>query len=283
MNMTVLFSLSFRILTTIVFGFALQNCALDEPYLDPSGPRYSGDFRTTDETPSSELKIIAYNLEFAEGVERAIAILQEHPLDNADVILMQEMDAPATERIAEALDFAYVYYPATVKRGQDFGNAVLSRYEILEDSKVILPHADPYTGSRRIAVQAKLRLESENGSKESLHVYSVHTATMALGLRARLEQAEAIVRNTNETEGAAFIGGDFNTADPGSTSQTKKIMSENNFVLMSSEAKNTGSGYGQKLTLDYIFGRGAREIESGTFVGDAGSDHQPIWVQCSID
>ncbi|MBT8492832.1 MAG: endonuclease/exonuclease/phosphatase family protein, partial [Deltaproteobacteria bacterium] len=149
-------------------------CELDSPYLDPDGPRYAGDYSQPDAMLASPLRVVSYNLEFGREVDTAIAALQTSELGNADIVLMQEMDADATERIAEALSLAYVYYPASVKNGSDFGNAVLARVPITSDAKLLLPHADPYTASRRIATSATV--ESPEGT---IRIYSTHTATVS--------------------------------------------------------------------------------------------------------
>ena len=54
------------------------------------------------------------------------------------------MDAPRTDAVARHLQMNYVYYPGSVhENGRDFGNAVLSRWPIVADKKLILPHRDP--------------------------------------------------------------------------------------------------------------------------------------------
>ena len=77
-----------------------------------------------------------YNLRWGRHVNRAIHVLQTRaPLRGADVVLLQEMDADGTERIANALEMFWVYYPAAIhpKRGRDFGNAILSRWPIVAE------------------------------------------------------------------------------------------------------------------------------------------------------
>lgn len=252
---------------------ALCACELDQPYLDPDGPRYAGDYRQGEAAESATIKVVSYNLEFGREVDVATAALETEALGGADVVLMQELHPDAVDRLAAALSLAYVYYPASVKNGQDFGNAVLSRWPIQGDQKVLLPHGDPYTNSHRIAVSATLDI-----SGRPLRSYSTHLATPSLGLGARLDQLEAIARHADFAGGPALIGGDLNTADPGSASQFEDLLGDYQFRWASSDATDTGTSFGQSATLDYVFARDVAAQSSGTFAGEAGSDHRPIWV-----
>ena len=254
-----------------VLGVA--GCALDSPYLDPDGPRYSGDFTVGEPEPDGELRVVAFNLEFGMDVPVAVVALQSPELANFDLLLMQEQTPESCDEIAAALGLRYVYYPATVKRGGDFGNVVFSPWPLGDDKKILLPHADPYVGSKRIAVFAEAMIEGT-----PIAAYSAHTATVTLGLGARLDQAEAIAIDAEGRSSIVVIGGDFNTADPGSDTQTVDLLANYGLGYASPDATDTGSGLGQRFTLDYIFARGIESRSSGTYQPDAGSDHQPVWA-----
>ena len=51
------------------------------------------------------------------------------------------MDEPGARAFADSLGFGYVYFPATLHpvTGRDFGNAVLSRFPIEDERKIVLP------------------------------------------------------------------------------------------------------------------------------------------------
>ena len=136
---------------------------------------------------------------------------------------------------------------------------------------------DPYTNSRRIAVTASADL----GGTARLAIYSTHTATPSLGLGARLDQIEAILDDAGDAA-QVVIGGDLNTADPGSAAQVRELFDEWGFDWASDEATPTGTAFGSDATLDYIFARGPAAGASGTFDGEAGSDHKPIWVELGL-
>ena len=126
----------------------------------------------------AELAVCTFNIEFAEHVTQAISELSgdEH-LRTCSVVLLQEMDWPGARRVAEALALDVVYYPGSVQHDKDFGNAVLSKWPIVDDKKLILPHRNPTNGRIRIAVSATL------GTPFSpITAYSVHGDTRGLGL-----------------------------------------------------------------------------------------------------
>jgi endonuclease/exonuclease/phosphatase family metal-dependent hydrolase len=257
---------------------ALPACGIEPNYTDPEGPRYAGDHAAQEPSTGGPLLVVSYNLAFGRDVPTAIDVLGTAPLAGADLILMQEMDADGVDRIASAHGLRYVYYPASRKKGHDWGNAVLSRWPIVDDRKLLLPYADPFSNTRRIAVAARVDV----GGDEVL-VYSTHIATPSLGLGARLDQIEAIVDDADETdrELPALVGGDLNTADPGSGGQVREVFADHDFAWASDRATDTGTAFGSDATLDYVFARGMTVGDSGTFRGDAGSDHQPIWVELS--
>ena len=100
------------------------------------GPRYAGAAPAGVATPAPvehgpvPLRIVSFNIERALRVDTAIEVLRgEDGTRGADVLLLQEMDAEGTQKVAAALGMSYVYYPGTLsfKTQRDFGNAVLSR------------------------------------------------------------------------------------------------------------------------------------------------------------
>jgi endonuclease/exonuclease/phosphatase family metal-dependent hydrolase len=265
----------------LLLGLAACRCALAPNYEDPAGPRYAGDFVTAAPVPGELLRVVAYNLALGEEVDIAIAALSTPPLAQADVVLMQEMDAGGVERIARALGLRYVYYPAFVQRdGDDFGNAVLTRWPILADRKVLLPHYDPYVHSRRAGVLTVLDL----GGGRPAVVGSVHTATFLTGLGARLDQAQAMRDAVDATDAAPpgalrLVAGDFNTPDPGSLDQTVALYAERGYAWASEGAGPTGHWLLGSFTSIVAFARGADTRARGVYAGESGSDHQPIWVE----
>ena len=151
-------------------------CRTGRNYPDPVEPRYVGSATTIAETGRGDtLRVVSFNIEYARETKRAIRIIRSSPeLRDADVILLQEMTAPTTKMVADSLGMHYVYYPATYNRivRHDFGNAVLSRWPIVEDAKLILPSRSRYAKTQRIATAATLQV-----GERRVRVYSTHFGT----------------------------------------------------------------------------------------------------------
>lgn len=179
-------------------------------YTSDVAPRYGGSGRQPfPHAASDTLRIMSFNLQFGRNVPEALDLIRKEPrLRDADVVLLQEMDARGTARIAAELGYSWVYYPATrhPKTGRDFGNAVLSRLPIESDRKVILPHLARIGRTQRAAVGATLRW-----GDRPLRVYSLHLATFTgNGPKARTQQLETVLADADSFP-YVVIGGDFNS------------------------------------------------------------------------
>lgn len=255
----------------------LGGCAALTNYVEPDGPRYAADHASRDalRAPGEALRVVSYNVQFGERIDEAIRELAERPeLKDADVILLQEMDAEGVDAIARALHLSYVYYPASVHtNGRDFGNAILTPWRIRADRKVVLPHASPTNAQRRIAVRAEIETD-----RLTFAAYSVHTETPWLGLKARLEQARAVVEDAGDGL-PAVIGGDFNTADPGSIAQTREIFARGHFEHVTGGVGGTKKTGPFNFGLDHVFTRGFEARAAGKIANNEASDHAPVWVE----
>ena len=120
------------------------------------------------------LVVVTFNVKEGERVDRAIAALRADTVTrDADILLLQEMDAHGTRRIAEAMGMGGGYFPTWFgEDGEGFGNAVLSRWPIVDDEKLILPHLAFFNRLQRTATVATLDV---NGTR--VRVYSIHLAT----------------------------------------------------------------------------------------------------------
>lgn len=248
----------------------LAGCRTGLDYPDPGGPRYAGPPAPAAPACRDTLRIVSFNVKYARHVDRALALLRSEPaLRGADVVLLQEMDADGTRRIAEALGMGYVYYPAILRFGtrRDFGNAVLSRWPIEADAKLVLPHRSRYTRTQRIATAATLRIGGER-----VRVYSAHLGTFAdLSAAQRRDQLRAVL-----TDAAAYprvvIGGDLNDHDVG------EVAREAGYAWPTRNGPRT-----HRLgRLDHIFLKGLATPDTaaaGTVTDVRGaSDHRPVWA-----
>ncbi|MEJ2502611.1 MAG: endonuclease/exonuclease/phosphatase family protein [Gemmatimonadota bacterium] len=251
---------------------ASSGCHVVTNYPDPVGPRYAGTVRDAS-PPEDTLVVVTFNVEHGERVLRAIEALRADSVTReADIVLLQEMDAAGTRRVAEALAMDWVYYPAREGRdGDDVGNAVLSRWPIVEDEKLVLPHLAVFGGSQRIATAATVRI---GGS--TLRVYSVHLATpVNLTPGKREDQLHAVLEDA-----AAYprvvIGGDLNSHGLGHGAV------ERGYAWPTRDGPATVFLF----RWDHILHRGLQSPPeaAGTVLDNRGaSDHRPVWARVALD
>jgi endonuclease/exonuclease/phosphatase family metal-dependent hydrolase len=246
-------------------------------HTDPLGPRYTGTPSSPASTAQSgapdaldALRLVTFNVQYANHVDRAIEVLNVGgPLKGADIIALQEMDAAGTKRIADALGMAYVYYPAILHRRthRDFGNAILSRWPIVDDRKIILPHLARFENTQRIATAATVIV-----GDEAIRVYSVHLATwIEIGPDARRDQVYAVLADAKHYD-RVIVSGDMNSYGIGAAFQ----MAGYHWSTEHNPASDRWFNW------DHIFLKGfdAPQRDSAGVVHDnrGASDHRPVWA-----
>jgi len=256
----------------------LAACRTGRNYPGANEPRYAG-APPAGPAPASRradtLRVVTFNVRFAIEVDSAIAVLTSAPaLRDADVVLLQEMDGDGTRRVAEALGMAYVYYPAIFRRPtrRDFGNAVLSRWPIEGDAKLVLPHVSRYARTQRIATAATIRV----GDTTRVRVYSTHLGTVFdVGAAARRAQLRAILADA-ERWPRVVLGGDMNSEDVG------RVAVAMGYAWPTERGPYTTP---RRQRLDHVFLKGLA-TPNGTAPAAAGvvseirgaSDHFAVWV-----
>ena len=246
-------------------------------YTHPQYPRYvSLDSLSRKPAFNGILKVITYNIRLAKKTEKALDLLTGHgDLNDADILCLQEMDPHGVDLIARSLKYNYVYYPAIhhPRSAKDFGNAILSKWPIISDRKIILPKAG--AGKlQRIAVNATV---SVNGTKIS--VFCVHMKIYTRRRQRRvlihhiLSAIEPSVRN-------CIVAGDFNTFSRSSRKTFLEPLKEADFE---SATESVGWTYkywyllNKRAALDHIFIKGMNVINAGKVINRKPSDHIPVW------
>lgn len=250
-------------------------CRTGQNYPPEGVPRSSAPVRlavaaTHPRVMPDSLRVVTFNIKYAVRVNEAIAVLAtDRTLANADVIFLQEMDAPATARIADALGLGYVYYPSTRQRRsqRDFGNAVLSRWPIIADERLVLPHHSRFTRTQRVATAATIQV-----GHRAVRVYSVHLGIVTdISPDQRRDQLEFVIRDAMRFP-YVIIGGDMNArgVGPAARSHGYDWMTERN-------GRTTRFG-----RWDHFFTRGFAhrgEIPTGVSrESRAASDHHAVWM-----
>src|SRR6187397_2080310 len=179
-----------RATAVVTSALAAFGCTPARNY-EGSGPRYAWEAPATPD-PVPGLRIVTFNIRYARDVTGALAAIRadEH-LRGADVVALQEMDAPGVDAIARGLGLSYVYYPGAIHPtgGKDFGNAVLVRGRIERDGKVFLPHLSRGRAMQRIAVWADVNVDGTRFRMYSLHL----SADAEMSRPKRLEQLRALI------------------------------------------------------------------------------------------
>lgn len=247
-----------------------NGCAQALNYAEPDGPRFAGSYAPESASSSFDgtLDVVTLNIQFSLRIERARELFDRvEELGHADVVLLQEMDAAGTRALAAHLGMAYVYYPATIhpKTDRDFGNAVLSRWPLVHDRKVRLPHHGFADGSQRIATCATVQTPGE-----PVEVCSLHLATpLELSPWARREQALAVANELGAAK-RAVIGGDFNSHRLGNT------LTGEAFEWPTRDIGKTRGLF----SLDHLFTRGLHAESVGKISDTLGAtDHAAVWAR----
>ena len=252
---------------------ATAACRTGLDYAPSAAPRYVGHVQQVAPRPlrADTLLIVSFNVAFGRAIDSAIAVLRETPeLRDADVVLLQEMDGEGTRRVADALHLSYVYYPAIrhLRTGRDFGNAVLSRWPIVADERLVLPNASRYAGTHRIATAATLSV-----CDTPLRVYATHLGTVAdIRQPRRREQLAFVLRDAERFE-RAVVGGDLNSGDLGGVAEARGFA--------------WPTAHGPRTTLlgrwDHLFVRGLDTLHAGTVRDNRhASDHVPVWARVRL-
>jgi endonuclease/exonuclease/phosphatase family metal-dependent hydrolase len=248
----------------------LAGCAHTINYLDPRGPRYEGRHAVPD--PDPVLRVVTFNVKWGQKVDRVIDVLRETPaLRDPDLLCLQEMDSRGVERLAAALGYDYVYYPAAYhpKAHQDFGNALLSRFPLLEDRKIVLPERNRFRDMQRVALAATVSIAGT-----PVRFYCLHLDTLS-GIEGpqRRHQVEAVL-----ADAAAYprviVAGDLNNRN-----QVGALFTKAGYEWLTRDIGNTILLW----SWDHIFTLGLALRAPGS-VGAVketrgASDHRPVWAE----
>lgn len=230
---------------------------------------------------TDSLVVASYNIQYGQNVDQAIADLRADPwCADADILLLQEMDPDGTEYIARELGYDFIYYPATQHPEHDlpFGNAVLSRANILQHYFIALPVKSPFPVTSRIAVVAQI-----DADPEPIVMVSLHSSTVVVSRAVRLEQFESVRDSLTRFEGPVVIGGDFNTATYDDVRLLRARMRDSGFMHARPPSPTAHLPAWQlaldvEANLDHFFFRELQLRRNGVVTEATASDHLPVWA-----
>jgi endonuclease/exonuclease/phosphatase family metal-dependent hydrolase len=262
-----------------MFLFAIQAYTAKN-YSDPNYPFYSGNYAAETPKPVEALTVVSYNIWFAENIDQALAELKEiRSQKELDIVLLQEMDETGTERIARELQLNYVYFPAAIEPtyNKNFGNAILSRWPIVDSRKLILPHKSLSNRMNRIATRAIVRIHDTD-----ILVYSLHTESIFTLPQFREDQYTAVLEDIGPEDHLVIVGGDFNSFTEADVSKIEEDYRQAGFMKVSEASGYTMAKYGIEFSSDHIFAKGFVLEEAGKLEGATASDHLPIWINLML-
>jgi endonuclease/exonuclease/phosphatase family metal-dependent hydrolase len=260
----------------------LFSCCPKLIYTDPQGPVFKAKFTSGLKQTPDTLKVVSFNIEYGEKIDQAIHELKFAPeIQNAHIILLQEMDEKGTEKIAKALQMNYVYYPAAVHTyGRNFGEAVLSKGLIVNEYKVILPHRNPICHQKRIVTMAVI----ETGTVRIL-AGSMHLEVNTLSVEKRIDQANAVLDAVPDSINQVILGGDYNTLVQNTIDSLDIMVEKAGYQRATTDIDYTieSSPFGWlKLNLDHIYVKGFIPVNSGVYKESKASDHFPVWTRLKL-
>jgi len=268
-------------LAVILCLVTLAGCGLKTGYAPSEVTIHRGSTAKSAPAPKDSLRVVSWNIQYGENVVKAIGEIRANPeLAAADIILLQEMGPGGVRHMAEELGMHHVYGAAAVHPHHKklFGNAVLSRWPIINDQVLILPHETILTGHRRIAVAADIDMGSR-----TVRAISIHTATVVMNQDNRIDQAKAVRDTLGGFDGPVILGGDFNTISEYEVTLLRQVMRRLRLKpVRLPKGPTIANKYkkvpGSQPVLDHIFYKEFEPGSSGVARETLASDHYPIWA-----
>ena len=221
-----------RILTAAALLLVVAACNKDENYNDKYGDR------AVIPPKGQSLRVMTYNIYGARATSPANAadldaIAEVIRRQNPDFVTLNEVDVFTNRTgkdvhqardLAEKLGMEWHFSKAIDRDGGEYGDAVLSKYPILEKRSYRLPCAAEQPGEDRSLCVIRVQIDGKD-----LYVASTHLDHLS-GDASRLVQATEIGRILDtELEGDLILCGDLNA-----------IPSSNVIATMTSFLTNTG-------------------------------------------
>jgi len=271
-----------KIFSKIVFFAFLFSCRALSFYGDADKPFfYSGNKVIPSQETSDSLTVVTFNIKKARKIEMAISELKELKKKSpVDIYLLQEMDEKGVQTIAANLNLNYLYIPIAYDKSDEknIGNAILTSGTIVHPEKLILPHAKWQNQQRRAVSIGEVDIH-----QRKIMVFSVHTETVAMSRKMRMDQVDSIVHFAKQ-ESAHYdyvlIGGDFNTVFPNYAQSVVTRFKDNGFDWSTSSVGSTAKAMLGivKPTNDYLFSRGFKAVGAYVVRSSKSSDHYPVFA-----
>lgn len=243
------------------------------------------------------LRVVTYNVHGISGEAIAGALRSDRQLAEADVVLLQEVAAPAIPSAAgacsaacaagRALGMASVFAPGHQQDGGTSGVAILSRRPLRDPQIIELPYRHAVVNSaRRIALAATV--DTAGGP---LRVVAVHLENR-INPAARISQLAPALAHARQVGGAVLIGGDMNTSPFSWLGHLIPIPTGQQDDRLAAAVRAAGldtpvtdvfaTSKWLSMRLDAIYTRGVRPGAYGVAQKVRASDHLPLWLDVEL-
>lgn len=240
---------------------------------------------STTQSKPTPLTVLTYNIHHGEGtdakldLERIACIIRT---ENPDLVALQEVDEK-TERTANVSQAAelgrltglhHVFGKAMDYRGGGYGQAILSRWPIIE-TKV---HQLPQRSGREPRILLITKIESPHRALTFATSHLDHQLE-----EVRLDQARELNRILAASKTPALLCGDFNA---GPESSTLKFLFEHWIDTTGGNAANTIPAGDPRKRIDYILAspKARWTTETSRVLEEPiASDHRPVLTRVTLN
>jgi len=245
---------------------------------DENGTRVSFPERTEGPPQRRPLIVMTYNIAGHDGLfhgdhvqKIAEAIHHLHP----DIVALQEVlrgswQARFHDQLAEieSRTGLHGYFAPTYKSwGGAFGNAILTRGEILHTEE----HPLPAVGEPRAILEATIRIDGA-----TINVFATHLSTWGrFNSRIRTEQMRCLAQEVRTSRYPFLLAGDFNTHPE---SPEMDVFRRENAAQPASQAIGPTFPFWRQQ-IDYIFTDYGWDVRSSHAWPIGSSDHLPVTAE----
>jgi len=227
------------------------------------------------------MRIVTYNIHKGRGIDGRTSIKRiESVLADldADIIALQEVFSfcdsaeGQVEALASTLDLHAAFGCTRHHRGRPYGNAILTRWPILEsrDMDISWHHRE-----RRGCIRADLKTP-----RGILHVFNIHMGTSYFERRHQIRSLFASKQLHEDLSGPRVLIGDFNEWIKGLTTRMLSEKFESLNLELHVRKRRSYPGFLPLMHLDHVYFERPLHIEKAELVrtrlSKIASDHLPL-------
>ena len=264
---------------TLIGIILIASCKTIETYNEAEQPIFLSNNYQNDTLKVSSLKVVTFNIHEGSGDEEVVSFFnQADSLRSIDILLLQEADEHLVQKLSTVFKYNFIYFPIAKSRsGHNFGNAILTKHQIMDPRKLILPH-EKINGRIRNATNCVI----DTGVDKVL-VYSIHNETIIMSKKKRSEQLDFIIEDIKTkmpVHSKIIVGGDFNCITASSLKQVREKFERIGFSWHTENIDFSSRQFMGllKFRIDHIFSIGFSPGKSSKINGTTSSDHDPIMV-----